>query len=59
MLTEREKFLMREAWSTGLSGTYRDLDQWLPDPIDDVGHTVEHHIDWDADRLYRDDMEAH
>ena len=49
MITEREKFLMREAVKA--SEYYKDLESWLDETIDDVGHTVEQYLDWDADRI--------
>ena len=50
-LTDKEKWLMREAFKTGASGTYKDLNQWLTEVIDDQGHTVDDYIAWDANRL--------
>ena len=49
MITEREKFLMREAMHA--APFYSDLDQWINEVISDVGHTVEQHLDYDADRI--------
>ncbi len=51
MLTERERFLMREAWNTSSNCFYDSFDQWLDDRIDDAGHTIEHVLVFDADRI--------
>ena len=50
-LSKRDKFLMREAFKCGYSHTYTDLDSWLLDTVDDVGHTVEQHISFDASNI--------
>jgi len=47
MITERERFLMREAMKAGSYLQGSNLDAWLNERIDDVGHTV-------ADRLGHD-----
>ena len=49
MITDREKFLMRQAMNAAFY--YEDLDQWLNEVISDVGHTVEQNLDYDADNL--------
>ena len=38
MLTEREKFLMREAMKAATNYDY--LEEWLNDVVDNPGHTV-------------------
>jgi len=48
MISDREKFLMREAMKS--ASYYPDLDSWLKEVISDVGHTVEQHLSHDADR---------
>ena len=53
-LSDRDKFLMREAFKCGKAGGYTDLESWLIETIDDVGHTVEQHIAHDADSLIKE-----
>ena len=50
MLTEREKFLMREAWSASSTDFYESFDQWLKDQVDDA-YPVEFVLVSDADRI--------
>ncbi len=50
MLSEREKFLMREAMKSAEYHT--DLEEWLEEVISDSGHTVEQNLDHDANQLY-------
>jgi len=45
-INDRERFLMREAMKAAQH--YSSLDDWLGEVIDDVGHTVEHHLSFDA-----------
>jgi len=49
VITKREKFLMQEAMHA--APYYRDLDQWLNEVISDAGHTVEQHLDYDANHI--------
>jgi len=49
-LTERERFLMREAFEAGTY--YPNLTDWLNEPITEFGYTVETTIVHDADRLH-------
>ena len=51
MLSNRERFLIREAFNAALY--YTDADLWLAETISDAGHTVEQHLEHDADRLHR------
>ena len=46
MLTEREKFLMREAMKAATNYDY--LEEWLNDVVDNPGHTVEQLLDHEA-----------
>jgi len=48
MITDRERFLMREAAKS--SSYYTSVDEWLKEPIDDFGQTVEQHLDVDAEQ---------
>jgi hypothetical protein len=48
-LADREKFLMTQAMSAG--SYYNDLGQWLGEVIDDVGHTVEQNLVYDANNI--------
>ena len=50
MISEREKYLMREAMKA--SSFYKNLDSWLNEVISDAGNTVEEHLDHDATRLH-------
>lgn len=56
MLTDREKFLMREAMDQG--EYYKSLDDWLGEVISDAGHTVEQNLVHDADRLFPVDSQS-
>lgn len=55
MITDRERFLMREAAKVAKFNP--DIDEWLSEIIDDLGHTVEQHLSFDADK-YERDLEA-
>ena len=46
MITERERFLMRE-W-VEVSHHYKNLEEWLSEVICDVGCTVEQSLDHSA-----------
>jgi hypothetical protein len=48
MITDREKFLMIQ-WGKTRS-YYETLEDWLTEVIDDVGHTVEQQLSFDADQ---------
>jgi hypothetical protein len=50
MISEREKYLMSQAWCA--AQYYEDLDAWLNEPISDDGNIVEQHLDYDATRLH-------
>lgn len=50
-ISDREKFLMKEAMSMSQRGYYKNLDEWLSDVIDHCGHTVEMLLSHDADGL--------
>ena len=45
-VTEREKFLMREAMKAATNYDY--LEEWLNEVVDDAGHTVEQLLDHEA-----------
>lgn len=49
MLSKREKYLMKVAFSVGSQNLYVTLDQWLNDSVDDSGHCVEDVVDTEAD----------
>lgn len=51
--TERELFLMKAGFDAG--GFYSSFDIWLEETIDDMGHTVQQHLIYDANRLTRPD----
>ena len=48
-ISEREKFLMRQAIEA--SAYYKHVDKWLSETIIDQGHTVEMHLNFDANNL--------
>ena len=48
MITDREKFLMIQ-WGK-CHEYYGELNQWLNEVIDDMGHTVEQNLSYDADQ---------
>ena len=48
LISDREKFLMIQ-WGK-CHENYETVDQWLNDVIDDVGHTVEQALSYDADQ---------
>ena len=50
MISDREKYLMKQAWDA--AQYYTDLDTWLNETISDAGHVVEQHLDQDATRLH-------
>lgn len=49
MITDRERFLMQEAMKAA-DNYDGDLEYWLNEVIDDLGHTVEQHLSHDADK---------
>jgi hypothetical protein len=48
MITDREKFLMIQWGNT--RPYYETVEDWLNEVIDDVGHTVEQELSYDADQ---------
>ena len=48
LINDRERWLMREAMKA--APYYNDLHDWLNEIIDDVGSTVEQHLDYDANQ---------
>jgi hypothetical protein len=57
-LSKRDKFLMDEAFKCGYSHTYTDVESWLGDTIDDVGHTAEQYIAFDANNVTDEDKSS-
>lgn len=50
-LSKRDKFLIEQGFEAGDSQYYEDYEVWLNDVIDDVGHTVEDHVAFDANNI--------
>jgi hypothetical protein len=50
-LSKRDRFLIEQGFKTGESLSYPNCESWLSDHIDDVGHTVEDHIAFDASNI--------
>jgi DNA gyrase inhibitor GyrI len=48
MISDREKFLMIQWGKTNQN--YETVEDWLSVVIDDVGHTVEQELSYDADQ---------